>query len=136
MRFRPNEEEDRIQCDICDLIKVGTDNEDVRVYAIANGGYRDIRTAKKLKATGLRPGAADLMLLRKSDAKSFFMEVKTASGSLSKNQRDFRDFCKEAGFPWALVRSRDEAQLWLWSKGLLKPEYGPGPLAAAERTAA
>jgi hypothetical protein len=57
-------------------------------------------------AMGVLPGFPDLVVMQDRD---LFMELKTPTGVLSPDQRDFRDFCLETGRAWALVRTLDEA---------------------------
>lgn len=60
-----------------------------------------------LVGMGVTPGFADLIVL--SQGKVLFLEVKSATGSLSAAQEAFRDAVQAQGFPWALVRSIDDA---------------------------
>ena len=60
-----------------------------------------------LVGMGVTPGFADLIVL--SQGKVLFLEVKSATGSLSAAQERFRDAVQAQGFPWALVRSIDDA---------------------------
>lgn len=60
-----------------------------------------------LVGMGVTPGFADLIVL--SQGKVLFLEVKSATGSLSPAQKAFRDTVQAQGFPWALVRSIEDA---------------------------
>jgi hypothetical protein len=116
---RRNEIEDGIQAEIVGLLKVAA-IDSLIWFSVPNGGKRDWRTARKLKDTGAKAGVTDLVLVRPSDAKAFFLEVKTEDGKLSKEQCQFRDACRSLGCPWAVVKSRDEAQDVLAEWGLLR----------------
>lgn len=114
--------EDSIQADIVEnAFKTGL-REDVRYFAVPNGGYRDWRTARTMKDTGTIAGIPDLVLVD-SDGRTHFIEVKTRRGSLSDEQSDFGAWCLEHGIPWAVVRSRAETIEVLRGWRLLKAEY-------------
>jgi hypothetical protein len=90
---------------------------DLMFYAVPNGGRRSLTVAVKLKAEGVRAGIPDLAFILR-DGRAAFAEVKTPTGSLSKAQRDFRDWAIAHGVPWACVRSPEEmiAVLKLWGE--------------------
>ena len=117
--LRNNEIEDGIQAGIVGLLKVAA-IDGLIWFSVPNGGKRDWRTARKLRDTGVKAGVTDLVLVRPRDAKAFFLEVKSEAGTLSKEQRRFRDVCHGLGCPWAVVKSRDEAQDVLTGWGLLR----------------
>jgi len=60
----------------------------------------------KLKATGLRPGFPDLMIIL--PGKVAFAELKSDKGVLSPAQIGWRDALERMGFAWRLVRTLDE----------------------------
>ncbi len=60
-----------------------------------------------LVGMGVTPGFADLIVL--SQGKVLFLEVKSATGAPSPSQKAFRETVQAQGFPWALVRSIDDA---------------------------
>jgi len=60
------------------------------LFAIPNGGKRNIVTAMKLKAEGVMPGVSDLFLmLSKGGFHGFCIEMKRKGGTLTDNQKDF-----------------------------------------------
>lgn len=60
------------------------------LFAIPNGGKRNISVAKKLKAEGLKPGVPDLFLpVAKKGFHGLFIEMKAATGSTSKLQKEW-----------------------------------------------
>jgi hypothetical protein len=63
----------------------------------------------RLKAYGLTPGVADLVLLF-DEGVVVFVEIKTAEGELSKQQRNWRDMVEGLGFHYHVVRSTDALQ--------------------------
>lgn len=60
-----------------------------------------------LRGMGVHPGFSDLILLQ--DGRVMFLEVKSKTGTLSPEQRGFRDAVVAQGFAWAVVRSSGEA---------------------------
>ncbi len=59
--------------------------------------------------TGLPKGFSDLFGFRHSDGKIFFIEVKTPSGRLSKNQKHFLEQMRNYGAIAGVARSVDDA---------------------------
>lgn len=109
VRIKRREEENAIQASIIDLVKVAA-IPDLICFHPANGEKRAINTARKLKDIGVLAGVTDLVFTHPLTGRTHYMEVKTENGSLTKDQRKFRDKCKANNIPWALVRSRDQAQ--------------------------
>lgn len=60
-------------------------------------------------STGLPVGFSDLFGVRKSDGKAVFIEVKTASGRVSKDQKRFLSKMREYGAIAGVARSEEEA---------------------------
>lgn len=80
------------------------------IFAIPNGGTRNIVEAKKLKETGLMAGVSDLIILIGN--KTFFCELKTESGKQSEKQKDFQSRVEMLGFEYKLIRSLEEFKTW------------------------
>ena len=59
--------------------------------------------------TGLPKGFSDLFGFRHSDGKIFFIEVKTPSGRLSKDQKHFLEQMRNYGAIAGVARSADDA---------------------------
>lgn len=57
---------------------------DTLIFAIPNGGFRDHRTAQKLKAEGVVPGVPDLFIPKWN----LWVEMKVEKGKLSKAQKE------------------------------------------------
>ena len=77
------------------------------IFSCPNGGTRNILEAKKLKATGLLAGVADLIIL-KPNAETIFVEVKIEKGVQSDVQKLFEKKVTDLGFKYYLVRSFEE----------------------------
>lgn len=76
------------------------------IFAIPNGGSRNVAEAKKLKETGLMAGVSDLIVLHGN--KCLFVEVKTDTGKQSEKQIEFETKVKALGFDYFLVRSLEQ----------------------------
>jgi len=63
--------------------------------------------AALLKAFGVKKGAADVLILG-WPASFIWIELKTATGTLTREQKDWRDWCRSIGAPWFLCRSLDD----------------------------
>ncbi len=87
-------------------------------YAVPNGGLRNINTAKKLKAEGVRAGVADHALI--INGQPAFLELKAKNGVLSDDQKKFRDDCLTCGALWAVAKSYEQARDVLFSWGAIK----------------
>lgn len=70
---------------------------------VPNGGKRNAREASKLKRMGVFPGVADFLFFYKS--KTHFIELKTQTGTQSKNQKFFETKIVSQGFSYYIVRS-------------------------------
>lgn len=77
------------------------------IFSCPNGGTRNVLEAKKLKATGLLAGVADLIIL-KPNAETIFVEVKIEKGVQREVQRIFEHKVTQMGFKYYLVRSFEE----------------------------
>lgn len=99
--------------------------DDILWTASLTGVHLSMQARTKAKAMGVRRGFPDLMFLF-PDGVTRYIELKTATGSLSPEQREFRDRAKPYGV-WALCRSLDEviAALRSWGIALRERQYTP-----------
>jgi hypothetical protein len=72
------------------------------------------------KALGLITGSSDYLFLWNHG--SCALEAKSARGSLTQGQRDFRDWCNFAGVPFHVFRTVDDGLAILQQHGILEPE--------------
>lgn len=71
----------------------------IALFAIPNGGARDIITGARLKAEGVRRGVVDLFLARPVGAyRGFFIEMKAGDNKPSDKQEEFIAYVKDAGY--------------------------------------
>jgi len=76
------------------------------IYANANGGQRNVITAKIMKGEGVRAGVPDLTIL--SQGHIFFVEMKSEKGRLSENQKEVIEIIDKLGFKTYVVNSFDQ----------------------------
>jgi len=81
--------------------------EDYRWLHIPNGEKRNPVIAAILKAMGVKPGAADVLILC-PNGRFIWIELKSTKGRLSTDQASWRDWCHAIGAPWFLCRSLDD----------------------------
>ena len=91
---------------------------DVLALHIPNGEKRDRRTAARLKAMGVRAGASDFLLIVSGEV--HWIELKTANGRLSTEQRAFLEDAETARCSTHVVRSIEELAVILNSIGALR----------------
>lgn len=86
------------------------------LFAVPNGGQRNIQTAARLKAEGVTSGVADLLLLvARHGFHGLCIEVKTIVGRQSENQKNWQRIIEAQGYRYEIVRSLDEfAELVRW----------------------
>ena len=77
------------------------------IYHCPNGGHRDIRTAAKFKAMGVKPGVWDIFL--PCPAPGLFIEMKAGKGRLTPGQVAFREALEPYGYKFAMAYSWHEA---------------------------
>lgn len=81
------------------------------LYAVPNGGMRDVIVAARLKAEGVRRGVPDLLLdVPKRKFHGLRIEMKRIKGgSVSPEQKEVYQFLREQGYSVAVCRGSDEA---------------------------
>lgn len=86
------------------------------LFAVPNGGHRNIQTARNLKAEGVTSGVSDLLLLvPKREYHGLCVEVKTPVGRQSDNQKAWQHTIEAQGYKYEIVRSLDDfADLMRW----------------------
>jgi len=75
------------------------------IFAVPNGGTRNVLEAKNLKLTGSMAGVSDLIVLLNN--KCLFVELKIEKGIQSDVQKTFEERVKNLGFEYHLIRSID-----------------------------
>lgn len=82
------------------------------LFAIPNGGQRNIIVASKLKAEGVRSGVPDLFLACGHNGyNGLFIEMKkTKGGRVSDNQKCYIDILKTRGYAVVVCHGWNEAR--------------------------
>ena len=81
------------------------------IFAIPNGGKREIRQAVTLKREGVLSGVADLFLMHPSkEYHGLFIEMKLPRTKQSENQVTFEEICKANGYKYVICRTFEEFQ--------------------------
>jgi len=73
------------------------------IFAVPNGGHREMIDAIILKRTGVVPGVSDLIVIRPNEI--VFVEVKRPEGIQSEKQKKFERTVTSLGFKYYLVYS-------------------------------
>lgn len=83
-----------------------------QLFAIPNGGLRNIKVAQKLKAEGVMAGVADLFFMEAQGGyHGLFIEMKKEKGgSQTASQKEFENIAIESGFLYVVSHGNMEAQ--------------------------
>ena len=79
------------------------------IYAVPNGGSRNVREAQRLKAEGVLAGVADLVVLL-PQGKSLYIEMKVKGNRQTNNQKDFQKKAIALGHNYAVCYTFEEFQ--------------------------
>ena len=110
--------EHAFQVMVCDYLALALRPE-LYWSAIENGGRRNLSVAVRLKRAGLKRGTPDIYVML-PEGKIAWLELKAKGGSLSIEQRGFRDVCKRLGHHWAVAKTLDDVIAFLEKIGALK----------------
>jgi hypothetical protein len=102
---------------VVDLLRYAA-RSDVVYFHPPNGEWRSAGTGGRLKAMGVVAGVSDIVIVVGGRAK--FLELKTAKGRQSAEQKAFADWARSAGAEYGLVRSPEEARARLEEWGALE----------------
>lgn len=80
------------------------------MFAIPNGGLRDVRTATNLKAEGVKAGVPDIFLPWVIQYAGLFIEMKVGKNKPTKEQTNFIDYAMSAGYYCDVCYSWEEAR--------------------------
>ena len=79
------------------------------LFAVPNGGRRDARTGAILKAEGVHAGVADMILFVPNTCyHALCIEMKTATGSQSKLQKEWQAAVEAMDYKYVVCRSLDD----------------------------
>ena len=81
------------------------------LFAIPNGGKRNIRVAQKLKAEGVRAGVSDYLLpVARQGFHGLFLELKRIGGRATKEQKDWAPDMSKQGYMAIFCEGADVAK--------------------------
>lgn len=88
------------------------------MFAIPNGGKRDMITAARMKAEGVKKGVPDIMLpVARGPYHGLFIEMKVGKGRLSPEQESWierlvaEDYCVHVCYSWTEAKTALENYL-------------------------
>lgn len=73
------------------------------IFAVPNGGSRNLLEARKLKREGVMAGVSDLIVIQNN--RIVFIEMKHEKGRQSKSQKEFENKVSNLGYEYHLCRS-------------------------------
>jgi VRR-NUC domain len=69
------------------------------LFAVPNGGKRNLIEAARLKKEGVRSGVPDIFLaLPNTQSHGLFIELKSKTGRLTKEQKDYLELLQKSGY--------------------------------------
>lgn len=102
-------EEDDIQESFFQSVRTVFPYLDKLIFAVPNGGSRNVIEAKRLKKQGVMPGVADILcLVPNGEFKFLCMETKIQKGKQSDDQKVFQKQTEQAGGRYIIFRSAAE----------------------------
>lgn len=110
-RRKPHGEEHRIQASCVRWFRLKHPQMMHNLFAVPNGGRRDAQTGARLKAEGVLPGVADLILLESNRYYgALLIEMKTSSrgSGQSGSQRWWQGEITKDGYKYVVCRSLEE----------------------------
>jgi len=86
--------------------------QNIKFYAIPNGGRRDLREAVKFKRMGTIPGVPDICIpIPSGSYHGLYIELKrTHGGRLSQAQSEWLDFLSKKGYYAIVAAGFDQAR--------------------------
>lgn len=80
------------------------------LFAVPNGGWRAKRTAAAMKAEGAKPGVPDYLLpVQRGEHVGLAVELKTATGRVQPEQREWLAVLAEQGWHTSVARGWEQA---------------------------
>lgn len=83
------------------------------IFAIPNGGFRNVREAATLKQTGTLAGVSDMIIIHAPhNSKLYFIELKTPIGKQSPAQIEFENRVKALGYSYLIFNNVKDFNLF------------------------
>jgi hypothetical protein len=125
-RAKPRELERPHQVALIKWVKTVKDTHPVLklLYAVPNGGDRNLRVARKLKAEGVLAGVADLCLpAARRGYHGLYLEMKSEEGVATEEQKEFLRGVSGEGYCAVIAQGVDDAKSTLeWYIGVTDHE--------------
>ncbi len=85
--------------------------KDIITFAIPNGGKRSKKVAQEMKEEGVRKGVFDLFMVYANHGyNGLFIEMKTPTGTLSKDQKSFMLYCQRHNYKCVVAKTIEQFQ--------------------------
>jgi len=88
-------------------------------FHVPNGGWRDMATAVKLKAMGVKPGVADLLFFG-PQLTPLALELKWGAGRLSPFQKSFKTAWEGMGYSFVVAHDLNDVRDALKEEGFFR----------------
>lgn len=109
MRNTPEHNEQVAFFQMCEMF-AKQDSRFSDIYAIPNGGLRDVITASKLKDEGVKAGVLDVFCFVPSGQfHGLYLEFKSKRGQMTEKQTNFATRAVRRGYAVAVVREAEQA---------------------------
>ncbi len=83
-----------------------------KIFAIPNGGRRDAVTGARMRREGVKRGVPDLLLpIARKGRHGLFIELKTATGRTTPEQREMIEQLRADGYAVEVCRGWEQARL-------------------------
>jgi len=108
-RKPPSHIEDDIQAAFFTWVSLELPKLDKLIFAVPNGGKRNVKEAKRFKQQGVKKGISDIVcLVSNGEYTCLCLECKTEEGEQSEDQKAFEKQITEAGGLYDVFRSAEE----------------------------
>ncbi len=130
--------EDRLAIEVADACRAWTLEGRLRAvwFHVPNEGGGANRRKAQIElsvktALGLIPGTADLVFIGAGQSnrledetvnRVLLIELKSKTGTMSANQKDFRDWAESCGIEYRIAKTFEQAETALLDAGLLTPK--------------
>ncbi|RAN36351.1 VRR-NUC domain-containing protein [Hyphomonas sp. GM-8P] len=108
--------ESALQKAVVEYLRLALTPHEAVFWHTPNGGYRAPRTAARLKAEGVVPGVADIIIIWAG--RCIAIELKAKGGSQSAAQKAWADQFTTAGGAYAVCRSVEAVERFLDAAGI------------------
>ncbi len=103
--------EHRLQCQMFDWFRYQYPDMWHNIFAVPNGGERNIIVAQRLKQEGVKSGISDIIFLKPvGKCSGLLVEVKTLEGKQSPTQKDWQEKITRDGYIYIIIRTLEQFQ--------------------------